>query len=629
MQQPMNYSTPRNSQQLLESLERATYGRQYELAYRQLLQVLVGLEGEPSQAAAYQYPDKQLTRIAAAITALLADPKFALSQQGYEQLVSRLYTTRAVFAASSFGDAGHLARLIGDGEEEKRRLTMGQVCKLLSATSLDTISDELLDALPTLPDNVAVPAIISLLCQEVVLSPRAERIRQRLIELGPIIERSTLSDAMATLSASAWMLCSYSESDGKHAVKPSINRALRNWLATKSAVLASPPRAKRTTGKPTLLIVLEAFGSRHAMYRCYAVAIRSLRRKFHLVALVDGARIDDVARALFDDVMETHGRPSDVKEVVDRVATLSPDMVYFPSIGMWPMAVWLANIRLAPIQFMSPGHPASSFCSDIDYILLGNANTFEPERFSETIIVLDQPGMLHTSPPQATEVAPLVRRAPDVIRIAVTANAAKLSSAFIGVCERLQSRSKRQIEFCFFPNTTDVQTKAIRAELGDRLQRVSVQDRAHYASYLDSLRNCDLALGPFPFGGANSAVDALRLALPLVAMDGPEFHTGTERRYISACGLPDWLIAEDIDSYEAAAMRLINDDEERYALANALIGRTDRVLLEEHHACFPDEFLDAVSWLYCNHSRLVNEDRKTYVPQDRKRIPIANPGARQ
>lgn len=54
------------------------------------------------------------------------------------------------------------------------------------------------------------------------------------------------------------------------------------------------------------------------------------------------------------------------RTAVERIAATRPDMVYYPSIGMDPNIIALVNLRLAPIQIISLGHPATSNTDTID-----------------------------------------------------------------------------------------------------------------------------------------------------------------------------------------------------------------------------------------------------------------------
>ena len=88
-------------------------------------------------------------------------------------------------------------------------------------------------------------------------------------------------------------------------------------------------------------------------------------------------------------------------DIIDGVTDLSKlkendfQAVYFPDIGMSPHSIFLANMRLAPIQFCSPGHSVSTYGADIDYFITG-ATVEEPDHpeknYSERLVLLPERG---------------------------------------------------------------------------------------------------------------------------------------------------------------------------------------------------------------------------------------------
>jgi predicted O-linked N-acetylglucosamine transferase (SPINDLY family) len=139
-----------------------------------------------------------------------------------------------------------------------------------------------------------------------------------------------------------------------------------------------------------------------------------------------------------------------------------------------------------------------------------------------------------------------------------------------------------------------------------------------YAPYLDSLARCDFCIGTFPFGGASSIQDALGLGLPVVSMEGPEPQCRTEPRLVRLAGLPDWLIANSIDTYVEIARRLPDDDEARNSLRDLLnINRLESRLFDEHADIDNADFADAVAWLIEHHDRLRALDQPIWSVTER------------
>ena len=134
---------------------------------------------------------------------------------------------------------------------------------------------------------------------------------------------------------------------------------------------------------------------------------------------------------------------------------------------------------------------------------------------------------------------------------------------------------------------------------------------AHVAR--DLLNACDLSLSPFPFGGLHSVVDSLRQGLPVVAMEGRDLHGRTDSMLLRRLGMPEWLIAQDEESYVAAALRVIDDDQTRLALSRqALALDIDRTLFGDATSPLRSEVVDAVWWMYCNQERITASRRHAW-----------------
>jgi predicted O-linked N-acetylglucosamine transferase (SPINDLY family) len=81
-------------------------------------------------------------------------------------------------------------------------------------------------------------------------------------------------------------------------------------------------------------------------------------------------------------------------------------------------------------------------------------------------------------------------------------------------------------------------------------------------------------LSPFPLGNTNGVVDSLTVGLPGVCLRGPEVFEMIDSALFARAGLPDWLVADTIEDYLRAALRLAQNHDERTTLRDTLIGET-------------------------------------------------------
>jgi predicted O-linked N-acetylglucosamine transferase (SPINDLY family) len=128
------------------------------------------------------------------------------------------------------------------------------------------------------------------------------------------------------------------------------------------------------------------------------------------------------------------------------------------------------------------------------------------------------------------------------------------------------------VEFHFFMGTT---RGLVYLEARDFIQRYLADAFVHpimpYPAYMELLNNCDLYLNPFPFGNTNGIVDVTALGMVGVCKTGPEVLEHIDEALFKRVGLPDWLVAQSVDDYVKAAIRLIKDDALRLSLRRRLM----------------------------------------------------------
>jgi hypothetical protein len=379
----------------------------------------------------------------------------------------------------------------------------------------------------------------------------------------------------------------------------------------RDASASAPPRAK-----PVLLCILEWFQSDHAMYRTYSTAIGALKERFRLIGISLRGASDETSRAIFDEV---HVLPSPgplletVRRAADIAASEKPDLVYYPSVGMFPETIFLINLRLAPLQMMSIGHPATSHSPFIDYAIVEEDYLGDPACFSEKLLSVPPGAIPYRPPTNCPVIASKVRSSPDPVRIAVAASLMKVNPLLLETLRRIAETSKVPVEFHFFTLAAFGLTKVYLENLVRRIlgSRAIVFPHSSYAQYVENLNRCDMFANPFPFGNTNGIVDTIRQGLPGVCLSGREVHSHIDEGLFRRLGLPEWLIARTPDEYVSAAVRLAENSTEREALARSLLRSNPDVILFRSR---PGLFADAIAWLHENHPRLRSEDTRVLRP---------------
>ncbi len=551
------------------------------------------------------------------IMALLSQPSLNLSDEVFSRLATRHRGVTDLFGCSDFRNADQLLQLMVPRMETEAGIDRDSVARALLSYSL--YSDAELDFrafLATVPD-LASRAYLGILSGHVVLTESAWAKRRELLAAGPQLAEVEIPFDWLDRVSMPWFLCSYDDSPGKHDIKMHLNRIFRAALAREGITDPLPgPRPDRE--KPTVVIAAERFESHHAMFRCYAPSIRQLKERFDLVLLCEPGAVDDRARSLFEHVIQLHFTPAGFKRAVEDLAQLAPDIMYYPSVGMSARIIAMANLRIAPIQIATMGHPATTMAPTIDYVAIEDRYIGNPELFSETVLSLADGANQFETRHDAVVIAPLIRERAETVRIAVPSAAFKLNPGFLAVCREIQNQSERPLEFCFFPYGRGLRHHHVEKRIAAWIPNARVFAASDYNTYMRNLNRCDIQLSSFPFAGTNSSMDALRQGIPIVTLEGDEVHSRSDAGFIRQIDGPEWLIAHTHDEFVQAALRLIHDDEERVALSNAILERDlDTLYHDSSYREQPKDFGALFAWLHENHEAISADDRKHWTLADR------------
>jgi hypothetical protein len=562
-----------------------------------------------------------IRRLAGALTALFADPELELDADSADRLMPLTVALRQMFEIAGGDGLDLILRLLGNAPPGA---PLGQLAKRFALLSLDSAFDWPVEMLGQAPPRLVQQLLASLIATKPVMTLRGQRRRDRLLERAASLPAAAFPSSLdhLVLITSAWMLCSYAGTPGKHAIKRQFNTRLRQIAADWRLHDAALPAVRSPKARPVLLFAAEIMHSGHVQYRYFGQYLRQLRTRFELVLLAEDKEVDEAVTGLFDRVLTFQRTPDGayLGEIARMIEVTAPDIIFYPSVGMRHWGPLFANLRLAPIQLTALGHSASSFCDTIDYYLLEEGYVSDPALFGETVITVPDDSLIFERAPRYAPLAPAIRASPESLRIAVPSNILKLNPGFLATLAAIRQQATRPLEFHFMPNATGLEVDAARKMIGQFIPGAKVHPQQPYPRYLALLSDCDINLSPFPFGGLHSVIDSLRQGLPVVAMDCPEPHGRTDAMLLRRLAMPDWLIAGDEASYIAAALRIIGDDGLRVALGEqALALDIDRLMFGDATTELRSDVVDAVWWLYQHHEAVRADGRKLWSAADRAR----------
>jgi predicted O-linked N-acetylglucosamine transferase (SPINDLY family) len=273
------------------------------------------------------------------------------------------------------------------------------------------------------------------------------------------------------------------------------------------------------------------------------------------------------------------------------------DALIFPEVGMDPLTLALAGLRLAERQFAAWGHPETTGLPTMDHYLSGDA--FEPadaqEHYSERLIRLPHFGVYYE--PQATQPVPV-----DFARYGIPAADPVFICpgtpfkyhpdddwVLVEIARRLGPCS-----FVFFEHEKAALSQRLRARLAEAFRQAGLGVDRYLvfvpwlprAAFLGLLGQADVYLDTLGFSGFNTLMQAVQAHLPSVAYEGRCMRGRLGSGILRRLGLPE-LVATGRAQYVDIAVALAEDEGHRTA--------TRLRLRENEHRAYAD--VDAVAAL--------------------------------
>jgi hypothetical protein len=198
----------------------------------------------------------------------------------------------------------------------------------------------------------------------------------------------------------------------------------------------------------------------------------------------------------------------------------------------------------------------------IDYFVLPEDFVASEAVFSERVLTLPKAAMPMT-PRAFAAIRGRARRIDGLVRIALPASTMKLNPKLFDTLADVVARVRTPTELHVFPLGGVGLAHAELGHVAGRITGAHVHSELPHEAYMEQLDACDLFLSPFPYGNMNSILDCFQLGLPGVCLDGPEPHSHADGAFFARIGLPRELVAQTVEDYVAATVRLIDDGEWR------------------------------------------------------------------
>ena len=577
--------------------EQEVAAKNYEAACVELLDILSkidtnfgGVEGieidYPSQLSDELVQDKIkhfCTRVAVAMSELFSDPQLDISEGGAQRFFTLQRWINMIFASSPFVNADHVLQAynrnpdktnLSDFHLDNTRSSLIKFCIFYLPESNVNVN---LDALWNLDPELCASLCFALQSPRFIGTDQSFSKRGMLLQWFPekLATIENLNNVPSAISHDVYMHCSYDIAENKHWVKKALNQVIRRHLLQGGWTDRDVTKLGERNGKPVMVVLLEHFHSSHSIYRTHSTSMIAARERFHLIGVGNEA-VDAAGQAVFDEFHLLKGdnifsKLNELKEICEKNGAA---VLYMPSIGMDLTTIFASNTRLAPVQVIALGHPATTHSDFIEYVIVEDDYVGSEKCFSEQLLRLPKDALPYVPSALAPQhVEYRLRENPEVVNIGIASTTMKLNPYFLAALKAIRDRANVKVHFHFALGQSSGVThpyveRFIKSYLGND---ATAHPHAPYDQYLRILHNCDMMVNPFPFGNTNGIIDMVTLGLVGICKTGAEVHEHIDEGLFKRLGLPEWLIANTVDEYVERAIRLAENHQERLELRRHII----------------------------------------------------------
>lgn len=307
------------------------------------------------------------------------------------------------------------------------------------------------------------------------------------------------------------------------------------------------------------------------------------RERFAIYAFHLGARQDQetLLAKSFSEHFEQH--EGDLRQWARAIIDSQLDVLIYPEIGMDPMTLKLASLRLAPVQAATWGHPETTGLPTIDYYL--SAEDLEPanaqDHYTEQLVPLPHLGCCY----ERLESEPI---SPDLDKMGIDGDSPlllcpgmpfKYAPAFDWVLAEIAFRVGR-CQLVFFTPEAETLAERLRQRLEFAFagRGLDFEEFAIFIPWLSGpafdglLRRADVFLDTIGFSGFNTAMQAVERGIPIVTREGRFMRGRLASGILKRIGLHE-LVAASEQEYAELAVRIVQDDEYRERLRKLIEAR--------------------------------------------------------
>ena len=344
-------------------------------------------------------------------------------------------------------------------------------------------------------------------------------------------------------------------------------RLMSQWR--ERALPAKPARgAMRQRGKLRIAFVSSYFRN-HSVWNSHLKGwLEQIdRRRFALFAF-DVGRGEDAATAFARAHVDGYeAGPKELSAWVEAIERVEPDAIIYPEVGMDPMSMRLASLRLAPMQAASWGHPETTGLPTMDYYL--SAADLEPAEadayYTEKLVRLPHLGCYFERSGAPTGALPAELAGLDQPLLVCGGVPFKYMPEHDWMLAEI-ARRLGECRLVFFTHGN----RALSQRLGARLLKAFSARGVDYERHVQFLpwqsgggfqavlRAASVYLDTVGFSGFNTALRAVECGLPIVTREGRFMRGRLASGILRRMGLQS-LVTPTEAAYVDLAVNLVQD----------------------------------------------------------------------
>lgn len=280
---------------------------------------------------------------------------------------------------------------------------------------------------------------------------------------------------------------------------------------------------------------------------------------------------------------------SDFEVLKGKILEDEIDFLIYPEVGMDPLTIKLATLRLAPLQAASWGHPVTTGLPTIDYYLSSKAMESEiaDSHYSEKLIYLKDlsvylkpsirkesfkfPFFKNREPIRFLCAQALYKYLPkyDYIFAKIAKRLPKATFIFIDRDLELTGPFINRLIACFKRHKLDYQ------------KHLQVIPALKQDSFFDLCQSCDLFLDSIEWSGCNSSLEALENGLPTLTLPKKTLRSRHTLGFLKILGLEE-LAASSPSEYIDLAVSLGQDKQQRDRLSQLIAENLPKLYHSQH-----------------------------------------------